>query len=121
MEHRPLGTSGLEITRLGFGAWSIGGAGDRLRGPPGPFPLRLRQRGATWAWVRLRWRQRSATDNGRRQRTRPPFSGQYDQHLILRDDLAFLDSDVLDLSRTRRNHRDLHLHRFEDDQLLILR
>jgi aryl-alcohol dehydrogenase-like predicted oxidoreductase len=24
---RPLGTSGLEITRVGFGAWAIGGGG----------------------------------------------------------------------------------------------
>src|SRR5437660_10708769 len=32
---RPLGTSGLEITRVGFGAWAIGGGGWAFSwGPP---------------------------------------------------------------------------------------
>jgi aryl-alcohol dehydrogenase-like predicted oxidoreductase len=29
----PLGTTGLEITRVGFGAWALGGGGDRGWGP----------------------------------------------------------------------------------------
>ena len=32
MERRPLGSSQLEISRLGFGAWAIGGAGWEYRG-----------------------------------------------------------------------------------------
>jgi len=36
----PLGSTGLEITRVGFGAWAIGGGGWEFARSPGPCATR---------------------------------------------------------------------------------
>src|SRR5260370_202041 len=92
--------------------------------PPPPPPSRRPRPGSRSAAAPRARSRRAALGLSRPASGRPagaaPVSFEDDQDLALLDDLTLLHADLLDGPRARCGHRDLHLHRLEDEQLVLL-